>query len=242
MGIAKTMNAVGDYSFYSPDYKQFARILGNLLKVNFNAYFFSCFSDETYDDRAPEFFDFQFNSCCALHVNAYQYNEGEADPENTFLVYEVLIPVDFEHENELKLEFWPNGLFQLNFLPFSNYWRFFIDDLMGISDKYVRSHDEIVAPVLKIRETCLALISKLNCSEIIIWTDARYQTEDQLIYHQFPGKTNTIQEVKYALQTLDRVRLYPLSVAIQQLIEIICHTPDCTDVAFTDTTSEKELK
>jgi len=40
MGIAKTMNATGEYNFHSSDFNQFIEELGQLFHINIHASFF----------------------------------------------------------------------------------------------------------------------------------------------------------------------------------------------------------
>ncbi len=56
MGIAKTINAIGEYDFYSPDYHFFAKTISMLFKVNLNINFLAYINEEKTDyDKTSEF-------------------------------------------------------------------------------------------------------------------------------------------------------------------------------------------
>lgn len=236
MGIAKTMNAIGEYHFYSSDYKQFAEIIGELLSVNIHAHFFDNVEadKEEYADIEEEYFNLQFPETYRLRVEFFNFDEKTNLPENRYCVYELKIPVELENESELSLTFYPNGIYQLDFLPFSNYWKFFVEDLIGVNDHYYNTHDEIVSAFLNIRECYIEILGKINCSEIIIWTDAYYQAENEFLYNQEIGKKYYLSDVKKGMEELDGIKIIPFIAAIKQEIKITSQRKDYFDIAFLD--------
>ena len=236
MGIAKTMNAIGEYDFYSSDFNQFTEKLAHLFCVNIHASFF----DHNYangaepEDIEDKYFNFNFSETYKLYVGIFSYNEKKSFHENKYCQYELTIPVQLGNENELTLTFYPNGIFQLDFLPFSNYWRFFVEDIIGVSDHFYNSHDEIVSAILKIRECYIEILKKIKCSETIIWTDAHYKTEDKLIFNQRFNKKYNFEEVKNLMQKLDGFNLVPLMDALNQEIKISSKREWYLDIAFVD--------
>jgi len=149
MGIAKTMNAIGEYDFYSSDYRQFIEKLGELFRVNIRAHFFdqTLAEEEDYTEIEDEYFDFHFSETYNLHVDHFEFNKSKLSQENKYCQYELTIPVQMEYENELSLSFYQNRIFQLYFLPCSNYWKFFIEDIIGTNDQNYKSRAEIVSGI-----------------------------------------------------------------------------------------------
>ena len=66
MGIAKTMNAIGDYDFYNKDYTVFVKIISAKFNINIRVYFIDMTS--TYDDidRAINIFEMLFKIIYSL--------------------------------------------------------------------------------------------------------------------------------------------------------------------------------
>ena len=217
MGIAKTMNAIGDYSFYTNDYIEFAKNLCTRFEINLEVYFVDLTSNYAANDKNDEFIDFKFSKTYKLAVSYYDYDEDKPDPKNIYCTYEMFIPVDLKYEKELILEFLPNGIFQLCFLPFSNAWRFFIEDIQGINDHYYKSHLEVDEQIQEIRNCYISILKKIDSKEVIIWTHANYKTEDEFLFNQAPNKVDTLDDIKEAIKKLDNITLYNFIDSIKQI-------------------------
>lgn len=237
MGIAKTMNAIGEYNFYSSDFNQFIEKLAHLFCINIHATFF----DNDYgngaepEDIEDKYLNFNFSETYKLHVGIFSYEKNKSFPGNNYCQYELTIPVQLEKEHELPLTFYPNGIFQLDFLPFSNHWQFFVEDIIGKNNKYYNSHEEIVLAVSKIRECYIEILKKIKCSEVIIWTDAHYKAEEEFILSQNFNTKYVLDNVKNALQKLDGICIVPFMDAVNKNIKIRSKREWYLDIAFVDT-------
>ncbi len=236
MGIAKTMSAVGEYTFYSSNHGKFIEKLGKLFHVNILARFFetTIAEEESFGGIEDKYFDFRFSETFYLDVGFFNYDESALLDKNKYCIYELRVPVHLEHEDELTLSFNPNGFFQLGFLPFSNYWANFIEDIIGLNDRYHESHEEIVSAIYKIRKCYIEILKMINCSEIIIWTDAYYKTEEKFILDQKINKKNVLNELKKGIKELDGINIVPFMEAINQEIKIKSREKNYLDIAFHD--------
>lgn len=236
MGIAKTMNAIGEYNFYSSDFNQFTEELAQLFCVNIHASFF----DYNYangaepEDIEDKYLNFNFSETYKLHVGIFSYDEKKSFPGNKYCQYELTIPVQLENEIELTLTFYPNGIFQLDFLPFSNHWQIFVEDIIGVNDKYYNSHEEIVLAISKIRECYIEILKKIKCSEVIIWTDAHYKTEEEFIFSQSFNTKYVLDDVKNTMQKLDGIYIVPFMDAVNLNLKINSKREWYLDIAFVD--------
>lgn len=236
MGIAKTMNAIGEYNFYSSDYNQFIEKLGQLFQVNIQAHFFDNgyfygedFNEAGFIEIEPHLYDFHFSETFRVEVEFDKYDYRQNFPENRYCNYKLFIPVKLQNEKELTLHFYGNGIFQLDYLPFSNFWRFFIEDVFGLTSRI-----EVIQPILEIRECYIEILRKINCTEIIIWTDAHYKSEDVFLYNKRPGKKYNLNDVKKTMKELDGIHIIPFLEAIKHEIKIISKREDYFDIAFVD--------
>lgn len=236
MGRAKTMNAIGVCDLYSHNYYQFFKKIGQIFKANFNVvYFDNIMADKTnYIEKENEIFNFNFQDTYNVLIYEENYDESTLLPENNYGIYELKIPVNLKHENELWLSFFPNGLFHLEFLPFSGLWRFFVEDLIGINDHYYNSHEEIVADILKIRSCYTKIIKRLGCSQVIIWTDGDYNSETKLFENFKPNKHFVFSDIIETMQKLDNLTILPFMDAVNQKINITTKYGNFTDIAFID--------
>lgn len=234
MGIAKDISAVGEYDFYSPDYKEFAKTIAKLFHVNLELGFFYCTMQDCSAENENEFFNFGYKDTYHLEVSYYDYNEKNPVPEIIYSTYELTIPVDLEHERSLCLDFGPNNLFTLSSLPFSGNWRFFIEEINGEYDFYYKDHNELIKSFLEIRNCYISILSKINCNKVVIWTDANYITEENIIYNDIPFAKNDLNDLINNLETLDNVKLYNFMEVIQQK-DIINDYENCIlNIAFID--------
>lgn len=233
MGIAKTINAIGEYKFYTKDISEFVSIISSKFKVNLQVSIINMTSTFKANEKPDELYDFKFQETYELLINFYDYDDNHPDPTNTYCTYDLQIPINFKFEKALSLEFYPNGIFQLNYLPFSKRWRFFIDDIKGINDNNYQSRKEVVNEILEIRSCYITISKKIDCKEVVIWTDANYQTEDEFIFNQKPNKLNTLGNIKTALQELDKVTIYDLVESIDHKSQFDNRSD--LNIAFSDT-------
>ncbi len=240
MGIAKTINAIGGYDFYSSDYELFIKTISKIFKVNLNVNFLAQIEEENTEyDKESEFFDMGQKETFSITVNYYKIYKDKPLPDNVYCDYELCIPVNFEYEKELVLEFFTTGIFQLNFLPLNSTWNFFIEDLLGYNDYYYKSHSEVVKEKLSIRDEYIRILNKINCSEAIIWTDAYYKTED-IIQEALTSQTKlTLKDVMKCLQEIDNLTLYNFSDVLNQKVEIQSNSNSFLDIALYDNFNDK---
>jgi len=235
MGIAKTMHAIGVYHFYTNDYVAFVAEIGNRFKVNIEARFEDYTLDDMSLEKENEVFNFGFEETYYLTIFTEHYDD-ELYPKkfSVYNFYDLHIPIQTENEKILTLEFWPNGVTQLRYLPFSNKWQFFIDDLQGINDLYYHSHLEIVEFVLLVRNHMIAIMHKIDCNEVIIWTDADYKTEEEYVYTQYVDRTTTFEELKEAAFQLDGIHLFDFMQVVNQEVKIDSNIYSDLQIAFID--------
>jgi len=79
MGIAKTMSAIGEYNFFSPDYHQFIVKLEQLFHVNIHASFYDHVYVDVVEPKEIEDknFDFNFLETYNLHVDIFTFGSFE---------------------------------------------------------------------------------------------------------------------------------------------------------------------
>lgn len=240
MGVAKNINAIGEYDFYSSNYELFIKTISTLFKVNLNVDFLAHFEEENTEyDKESEFFDIGQKDTFKLRVNYFKLDYHKPLPNNVNCDYELLIPVDFEYEKELLLQFFTTGIFQLKYLPFNSTWNFFIEDLLVDNDYYYNLHSEVVNEKIAIRNEYIRILNKINCNEAIIWTDARYKTEDII-----EGTTDiqlklTLKDVVKSLQEIDELTLYNFVDVVSQKIEIQSNKDSFLDIALYDNFNDK---
>lgn len=240
MGIAKTINAIGEYEFYSSDYKLFIKTISALFEVNLTVNFLTHFEEEkTEYEKESEFFDIGQKDTFCLTVNYFKLDDKKPLLDNVYCDYELHIPVDFEYERELLLQFFTTGIFQLNYLPLNSTWSFFIEDLLGNNEYYYNSHSEVVKEKLSIRDEYIRILNKINCNEAIIWTDAYYKTESIIQETIHIYKKLTLKYIVKSLQEIDKLTLYNLTDVISRKVEIQSNRNSFLDIALYDNFNDK---
>lgn len=240
MGIAKTINAVGEYNFYSNDYRIFVKPILELLNVNLNVDFITFYEDiEAEHEMEHVFFDNGSKNTYNLTVEYFKYDDSKPLQNNVYCDYSLNIPVKLKYEDELILNFYETGIFQLNFLPFNSTWNFFIEDIIGDNDYYFSSHLEVVKAVKLVRDQYLQILDKINCKEVVIWTDAYYKTEN-LIYESINSDTKlTLKDIVKSLKENDKISLYNFADVVNQKTEIKSFRNSFLDIAFYDNFEDK---
>lgn len=239
MSRAKTIDAIGEYDFFSPDYQSFIKAISKFFKVNFKVDFLFLINEETDYDKVCEVFNYGNKDTCSLRVCYFKFDEKKPVLNNLDCYYDLRIPFDFDCKEELNLQFYSTGIFQLNSLPFNSTWNFFIEDIIGLNDFYYKSHLELVRQVKAIRDEYIRILTKINCNEVIIMTDAYYQTESII---QEPEKINsklTLKDVLKSLQEKDNLTLYNFAEAVNQKINIKDNHNSFLDIALYDNFNDK---
>jgi hypothetical protein len=227
MGVLKNMYAVSEFEFYSSDYKLFTQILAMRYNVNLEIAL-----NTNDDDTKLELFDFGYSQMYVLEINEHEYKKPWKTENNHYYLYRLKIPVDLQNESQLELEFYPNGICKLNFIPFSNYWSFFINDLLGINDHYYQNHIEIIQNINNIRNCYISIFEKINASKVVIYPDAHYKTEDKYIYTHAYGRITKLSDFINSLNKLDKVICYNFMGVVKQKVNICNMKP--IQIAFTD--------
>ena len=208
MGIAKIMSVIGEYNFHAKNTDDFIKCLASKFEVNLQVNFADMTSKYNGNVLPDKYFDFGYKTTYQLAIDYFDYDDDKPDPTNIYCKYYLHIPVNWEYEGGLSLVFNPNSIFELEFIPFSNSWMSFIENIKGINDHYYTSHNRIVKQIKVIRDCYISILKKINCKEVILWTDANYKSEDEFIFNQIPEKVNTLNEVKNAVNELDNITLY----------------------------------
>ncbi len=241
MGIAKSISAIGEFGFYSDDYKIFASTIGQFFSANIKARFFDHLCEDEILKKNDEFIDLGKFITLPMTVSFCRYDESKPSYQNSYCTYEIEIPVQIKYKRNLTLAFIPNGIFELRGLPFSISWYGFIADILGSNDHYYASHKIYVHEILKVRNCYIDILSKINCSEVIIWTDAYYETEDRYIYDIRSNKIDRFQDIVKDIYQLDKITLFNFIGALKQDKGIMngLQQSVSTNVAFWDKFSDK---
>jgi hypothetical protein len=235
MGIAKIIRATGEYQFHSLDYECFINIIGNVFKKNINCVYVDNFVlEHNYKSVSSEKqYHLGFENSLKIVANHYRYeNTGIIE---TYYEYTLYISIDLEGDNDLWLTFYPNGIFQLEFIPFNGSWQLFIEDILGYHDCYYDSHEELVSEILKIRACYIDILKKINCTTAIIWTDGGYNTEHKLLTKQIHGSVSVLSDVIKSMNELDGIKIIPFMNSIAQKNRIESNRAQYLDIAFIDT-------
>lgn len=233
------MEALGEYDFYSPDYRVFVQSVSRIFGVNIEVRFDYDPMKEELIAKENELFNFNYEQTYTLIVWYFQFDENKPALNNTCQSYELRIPIILFNEDELFFQFLPNGIFRLNFLPFNNLWRFFIEDILGKNDVYYKSHDEVVNQFIQIRNCYIGILSKFDCTRVLIWTEANYNTEGEYLFCQTLDRKNSLSEIVQFLKRLDNITTYNFVEALQQKLEIKSENAGYLDVAFIDNFNDK---
>ncbi len=236
MGMNKSLSAVGEYDFYTADYQVFARTIANIFQVNIEAIFHDHTDNNDFADKADEVFDFQYDKQASLNVyrTLYDYKDKTG---LKYISYQFYLHCDYYGEELLLFfDFQPNGIFEVDITPlFFGVWQFFIEDILGWNDKYYHNLQESIETATQLRNFYIPIFQKMNCNEIILWTDANYTCQDELLTFQIPDRKNTFADIVAKLTELDEVSLYNYVEILAQLHPNIFPKRDnCTDIAFID--------
>ncbi len=234
MGYANIIEGIGVYNFFSDDYIAFAKEITNRFKVNLKV----CFEDNTIEEETPtkrnELIDLGFVETLQLNVIT-DFNNYENPTEGVYNQYLLSIPVDLVYEDELYLEFNRNGVFRLYFLPFSYKWSSFIIDLKDkVNSAYPMQNESILKNINRIRNTYINILQKIECSEIVIWTDTYYQTEEKYFYSKLHNPNISIEDLKYSMTEIDNLQLLDFMKVINQEVKIKSGNFSDLQIAFID--------
>ncbi len=181
------------------------------------SFFANIDEENTEYDRENEYFDFKQNVDYKLTVNYWKIDDDKPlKSSNIYCDYELSIPVDFEYGKEMLLEFYCNGLFQLNFIPLSNMWHFFIRDIIGENNHLYDSYFEAIQEKLKVRKGYIDILSKINCDKVILWTDAYYKAEGEV---SLPNQT--LEDLMHFMRENDKIKFYNFAEVLNKTVEII---------------------
>jgi hypothetical protein len=208
MSIAKSINAIGKYDFYSFDDEAFAKNIGNFFKVNLKIVFHYDYED--FDNQTPketEFLDLGYEKTLHLDVRYFKLDEDLPSYNNVTNMYEIRIPVDLKYIDKLLIEFNDTGFFQVNFIPFNGAWILFIDDLLGINDDYHNSKKDLIVSILKVRKTYVKILQQINCSSVILTTDGAYRFEQEMFVNP-NTKLKSLDDFIQFMKDEDGIKFY----------------------------------
>ncbi|MGI6321576.1 MAG: hypothetical protein ACOXZK_11650 [Bacteroidales bacterium] len=244
MSSTKTMNALGVYTFYSQDYLTFIKSISEMFNVNIDAYFSPFFENEEEEKQyeiEDQLFDFGKKETYRLAVYFLKFDAQKPVENNLYCSYGLYLPVDFEYEKELFLEFYATGVFHLQFLPFNTTWKFFIEDIIGLSDHYYQSEMEIIEEVKTIRNKYIDILAKIDCKEVILWTDSYYKTEYYIEdANDFETKLS-FNDIINCLKDTDNLTIYNFAQVLGRKIKIENSKYNYTDVVLYDNFEDEIL-
>jgi hypothetical protein len=232
MGLAKTMVVLGAFDFYTPNYTDFTAIIGAKLEANLELEFY--FDTETEIQKSNETHNFGFEKTYIMQITYNDYDVESPVLYGIYCTYCVLIPVQFKYEDQVDIEFLPNGIFNIQRLPFSNHWCFFIEDMIENDNSCYNTDSEAITNIVELRHFYIAIFKKMNCNTALIWTDAQYKTEDRYVFNPVPNTKNTVADLADALRTLDNVKIYNFRDVLAQKIAIQSSRVHYLDIALSD--------
>lgn len=235
MGIAKTINAIGKYDFYTFNYEEFTKKISTFFNVDLEIVFFHHIDEfEEYDEFSSlenETLNSGFTDTWKMTINYFKIDENLPVEDNLTCSYELYIPVNIKYEKELILEFCDNGLFILNFLPFENAWCFFIEKILGLSDKHFKTKTQFSDDLNSVRNGYLNILKKINCSEVILTTDANYRF---LNYLDPSSKHITLNELIQVMNQEDNINIYNFCDIVNTRQKIDSKRNSYLDIALID--------
>lgn len=205
-----------------------------MFGVNIALSYYNNYSEKVKQDES---YNCGFSETYKLLIDDCLYDEENPGKDNIYLTYELQVPVNLLGEDMLTLRFFPNGLFELGFLPFSNLWRSFLADLSANVDRtYGRygGYEGYLAFIYNIRNCYINLLKKIDCSRIILWTDGNYKTEEDVFYNQYPGRKDSIDGMIKQMARLDNMKIYNFMDALHQKVNFPDLKKGCLDSAFID--------
>lgn len=234
MGLGRLIHATGEYDFYTADHQQFVPALAHRLQANINLHVHDSTGKTGYSDKQDQLFPYHYPVTYQLFARYSDYNLD--DPETPFLhcIYEMDIPLHLRGAIEFSLEWLPNGLFVLSPLPFNSTWWYFIYDLLGKHDAAYPSQKELVAGILEVRHQYKNLLAKINCTEVLLFTEANYKTEHRYLFNHAPGRKTSLTDLKQQFPLLDQVTLYDFMDVLHQRETIPDKEMNFFDVVLVD--------
>lgn len=173
MGIAKSIESYGIYRFYSPDTDVFLSTLSELISANFKV---SLMDDECNLVYENKLFDFGYTISLKVYIDQWEYNIQ--NEKQTLPTYSVQFPINYEHETELEIEFYPNQVCLMYFLTFEHLWSSFIRVLRFEINWPDVPRKQIIERYNILRKEYSLILNKLGINSIFILTVANYNIED----------------------------------------------------------------
>ena len=231
MGVSKTFNALGECTLYTADYVAFAQKIAEVFEVNVKMFFLPYIDEEdTEYEKPPELFDFGKDETYTLVVNFWKIDDSALlHPDNIYVDYELNIPYDYHVQNEMLLNFYQGGIIQLQFIPYESFWRFLIERITGKTRVENTTQLELIQDLINVRNLYIPIFHKLNCNQVVIWTDAYYKTEDKIT------KPNlSLKQIMKFMEEVDNIQLYNFLDVLHKKTVLISNNDMCHDVALID--------
>lgn len=208
MSLAKSINAIGKYDFYSFDDEAFAKNIANFFKVNLEIFFHYDYEDfENQTPKETEFLDLGYEKTLHLDVRYFKLDEDLPSYNNVTNMYEIRIPVDLKYIDNLFIEFNDTGFFQVDYIPFNGSWNLFMEDLLGINDDYHNSKKDLIDSILELRNTYVKILQQINCSSVILTTDGSYDFEEEIFVNP-NTKLKSLEDFIQFMKDEDGIKFY----------------------------------
>jgi hypothetical protein len=172
MGIAKSILSYGIYHYYSQDTDIFMKKLSELTDSNFNVTLLDIDCDNVYTDKL-----FNFDKQQTLRLVIL---ESEYEIQNTKQIlptYSVKIPISYNYESELEIDFYPNQVTSIVFLTFEHLWKSFIDVLRFEIHSQEISRQQYIERYQTLRREYSRVLKMLEIDSLLIFTHANYNIE-----------------------------------------------------------------
>ncbi|MFC5284799.1 hypothetical protein [Pedobacter alpinus] len=225
MSSGKCIYAYGVSALYHPKPDVFLQRLSLALGCNLNAFFYDIALITTADKE--------------LNINNGFKNEltiivaVDRDFEENYFIS---IPINHEEE-VFDVEFYPTGIISMMHIPFTQGWRFFIEDILDENSAYYGGWKAYREKMEAIRALYIPIFKKLQCEQVFLSTNAHhnwfYEIEKDFINQQI--SFNTILE--YA-KTIDQIAIFKLKEVFErsyhQEIKKLYDTNEYFKIAFLD--------
>lgn len=203
MSSGKNIYAYSVSSIYHPNPEVFLGQLSKALASNLNVCFFDSTTNTNPDKKL--YINNGFSEVLQINVDIDRNFE-----ENYFIV----IPVNHV-EKELWIEFYPNDIISIFHIPFTNGWRFFIEDILDKSGYYYGGWDNYIKKMESVRELYIPIFKKLKCNKVFLSTEANHKWENELVFEGTYNQKTSFEDILSCAADKDNIKIFSLKSVFQ---------------------------
>ena len=195
MGIAKNIEAFAIYQDYTENAEAFIKKLSDSLNADFIV--------NTYDvDYKP----LHKKDKLTAYSKPNKYRLSICYFGNDMPVYELLLPINYEYEDNIELVFYPNKSVHIMFLTFENLWDGFIKTLKF--ENFYEDRQQSIERYENLRNEYVHIFNKIGINSIFIVTHAFYKIEDLVNDKTYP--TLTFSDISKIAKEMDNLTSFDL--------------------------------